>query len=136
MVKWLGLAVGLIVLIALSLSAYGAWSWDAFSQKLNKRITSAKLPSAELPYGLPYFMGLPLPVQRYFRIVLKDGQPITTGVKLIQTGTFNMNEVKPNWKPFTASQRFNNTPSGFHLGRAHPDASTHFSACSRCLCGR
>jgi hypothetical protein len=36
--------------------------------------------------------GLPEPVQRFFRTVLKDGQAIVAVVKLSQQGQFNLNE--------------------------------------------
>ncbi len=45
--------------------------------------------------------GLPLPVQRFFRIVLKNGQPIVAKVKLSQHGQFNMSETEAKWSTFT-----------------------------------
>lgn len=49
--------------------------------------------------------GLPAPVQRYFRTVLKEGQPLVTAVSVEQTGTFNMSETGEQWKPFSSTQR-------------------------------
>ena len=49
--------------------------------------------------------GLPAPVQRYFRAVLKDGQPLIAGATLELAGTINMSETGENWKPFTSWQR-------------------------------
>jgi hypothetical protein len=34
--------------------------------------------------------GLPAPVQRYFRTVLTDGQPIIAAATIAMTGTMNM----------------------------------------------
>ncbi|WP_335103539.1 DUF6920 family protein [Nostoc sp.] len=48
--------------------------------------------------------GLPDPVQRFFRTVLKDGQAIVAVVKLSQQGQFNLNETEAKWNPFTATQ--------------------------------
>ena len=49
--------------------------------------------------------GLPAPVGRYFRTVLKDGQPMVSGVRVRHEGTFNMGEgTGDNWKPFTSDQ--------------------------------
>lgn len=48
--------------------------------------------------------GLPAPVQRYFRRVLRDGQPMVTGVRVRHQGTFNMGETTDQWKPFTSDQ--------------------------------
>jgi hypothetical protein len=49
--------------------------------------------------------GLPAPVQRYFRAVLKEGQPMVAGVRVRHTGTFNMGETTDQWKPFTSDQK-------------------------------
>ena len=113
LIKWLVFVVSIIIAVGLSLGAYGAWRWGGLNQKLNNRLKNANLPIAELPYGSPDLVGLPPPVQRYLRIVLKNGQPIITGVQLTQTGTFNMNEKKPNWRPFSANQSFITNRPGF-----------------------
>ncbi len=47
---------------------------------------------------------LPPPVQRYFRTVLKDGQPLVTAVRVRHQGTFNMGETSDRWGPFTSDQ--------------------------------
>jgi hypothetical protein len=49
--------------------------------------------------------GLSAPVGRYFRTVLKDGQPMVSGVRVRHTGSFNMGEgAEDNWNPFTSEQ--------------------------------
>jgi hypothetical protein len=48
--------------------------------------------------------GLPAPVQRYFRLVLEEGQPMVAGVSVQHSGTFNMGETTDQWKPFTSDQ--------------------------------
>jgi hypothetical protein len=48
---------------------------------------------------------LPAPVRRYFRVVLKEGQPVVSGVRVRHTGTFNMGETTDQWKPFTSDQK-------------------------------
>ena len=49
--------------------------------------------------------GLPPPVQRYFRAVLRDGQPMIATARVAHEGTFNMSESGEWWKPFTSRQR-------------------------------
>jgi hypothetical protein len=49
--------------------------------------------------------GLPAPVQRYFRAVLKDGQPIVSAVTIDMAGSINMSPTAEQWKPFTSRQR-------------------------------
>ncbi len=50
--------------------------------------------------------GLPAPVQRYFRAVLKDGQSYIAAATFDLAGTINMsNTGGDDWKPFTSTQR-------------------------------
>ena len=59
---------------------------------------------------------LPLPVQRYFRLVLRDGQPRIRAARVRQTGTFRSREgpdPEAGWSPFVATQRFSAEPPGF-----------------------
>jgi hypothetical protein len=57
--------------------------------------------------------GLPAPVQRYFRAVLRDGQPIIAAVTIDIAGTFNMSPTGDQWKPFTSRQRVITRRPGF-----------------------
>ena len=68
---------------------------------------------AHLTYDSRELEGLPLPVQRYFRAVLKDGQRIIGVAQFTHTGTFNMGETTPNWRPFWSSQIVTTRPPGF-----------------------
>jgi hypothetical protein len=57
--------------------------------------------------------GLPAPVQRYFRVVLEEGQPMVAGGRVQHTGTFNMGETTDQWKPFTSDQKVVTQRPGF-----------------------
>ena len=50
-------------------------------------------------------IGLPTPVQWYFRAALTEGQPMIVAVSVDHTGTFNMSETGDQWKPFSSTQR-------------------------------
>ena len=68
---------------------------------------------------------LPAPVQRYFRLVLHEGQPRVRAARIRQTGTFRSREggdPETGWSPFTARQYFTATPPGFLW-----DASIHLA---------
>lgn len=54
--------------------------------------------------------GLPAPVQRYFKRVLRDGQPFVRGAVATQEAEFFINGA---WRPLTATQDFVTTPPGF-----------------------
>jgi hypothetical protein len=75
----------------------------------------ARLPARALRYDARELEGLPTPVQRYFRAVLEDGQPIVTGVTVQHTGTFNVTalEGRDRWMHFTSEQRVMTNRPGF-----------------------
>jgi hypothetical protein len=50
-------------------------------------------------------IGLPAPVQKYFRAAFRDGQPIVSGVHVELSGTINMSATGEKWKKFTSTQR-------------------------------
>lgn len=111
--KWLGLASGVLVLVAIGAAAYGASRWAGASRTLLARLDAARLPLAIARYDAREIEGLPAPVQRYFRAVLKDGQPIVAAVSVEHIGTFNMSEAAEDWKPFTSKQRVTTRRPGF-----------------------
>jgi hypothetical protein len=88
--------------------------WDARSaalwQQLNPPMaaetgvfSAADLPADELPE----------PVERFFRHVLNDGQPLIRGVEIVTEGEFQTGTTEADWRRFTASQRFATSPPGF-----------------------
>jgi hypothetical protein len=56
---------------------------------------------------------LPDPVERFFRHVLREGQPILRSVTLDTAGEFQTGTRVDTWRPFTASQEFSVLPPGF-----------------------
>lgn len=54
--------------------------------------TSARVDARELE-------GLPAPVQRYFRAVLTNGQPIIGAATIEMAGTINLSATGEQWKP-------------------------------------
>lgn len=55
---------------------------------------------------------LPPPVQRYFKYVLKEGQPFISSVRLKHDGDFKMG-VGKNWTKISGEQYFTIDPPGF-----------------------
>jgi hypothetical protein len=71
------------------------------------------VPSPPTRYDARELEDLPAPVQRYFRTVLKDGQPIITAVTIDIAGTFNLSPTGEQWKPFTSRKRVVTRRPGF-----------------------
>ena len=103
-IKWIGIIVFLIA-VSLGIAAvYGKFRWQSDTDKLRAKLTNGRRTIKPLIYDQKELEGLPAPVQRFFRTVLKDGQAIASAVKLSQQGLFNMNETEDKWSPFTATQ--------------------------------
>ena len=115
---WLGLVLCLLVVVAVGLCAYGSTRWSDTTRTLISRIDAARVDeNAPSPFPPRYdsreLEGLPAPVQRYFRAVLKDGQPIIAAVALELAGTINLSATGEQWKPFTSRQRVVTRNPGF-----------------------
>ncbi|MBV9454690.1 MAG: hypothetical protein JOZ19_11325 [Rubrobacter sp.] len=96
----------LLALAAALLGAwlYGAYRWNAGTQQLRARLDSARMAVRPRIVDFSELEGLPAPVQRYFRVVLKEGQPMVAQIRVQHIGTFNMGETTDLWKPFTSDQ--------------------------------
>ena len=115
---WLGLALCVLAVAAVGLSAYGARLWADASETLLGKLEAGRVDHKQdgkppARYDARELEGLPAPVQRYFRAALKDGQPIITAVTIDMAGTFNMSPTGEQWKPFTSRQRVITRRPGF-----------------------
>ncbi|KAM3093842.1 DUF6920 family protein [Phormidesmis sp. 146-12] len=103
-IKWIAIVVFLIV-VSLGVAAiYGSYRWQSDTDRLRTKLTNGRRTSEPEIYDPKELEGLPAPVQRFFRTVLKDGQAIVAAVKLSQQGQFNMSETENKWSSFTATQ--------------------------------
>jgi len=114
-IGWSALALGVLVAAWMGLAAYGRARWAAATKALLGQLEAARLPARTLRYDARDLEGLPAPVQRYFHAVLKEGQPIVTGVTVQHTGTFNVTALggRDRWMPFTSVQRVLTNRPGF-----------------------
>ena len=115
---WLGLALCGLAVAMFGLAAYGSTRWTETIRALTRQLESARIDAkAPLPSPARYdsreLVGLPAPVQRYFRAVLREGQPIIAAATVELAGTFNMSSTGEQWKPFTSRQRIATRGPGF-----------------------
>ena len=104
-IGWIALGVGLLVAAAAGLAVFGNWRWASATKAQIALLDAALVPAPSKHYDAGEIDGLPAPVQRYFRAVLKDGQPFITAATFELSGTINMSTTGENWKPFTSWQR-------------------------------
>src|ERR1700682_1590875 len=96
--------MGLTVIVTVAL-IYGSRRWESATKEMHAKMEAARLPVGRKAYSHDELIGLPAPVQTYFRAVLKDGQPIVSGVHVELSGTINMSATGEKWKRFTSTQR-------------------------------
>jgi len=104
---WKVIVVALVVLAFVITAAmvYGTNHWRSDTRELHAKMEAARVPIAPKSYDPRALEGLPTPVQRYFRAVLKEGQPLVAAVSVEHIGAFNMSETGEQWKPFRSTQR-------------------------------
>jgi hypothetical protein len=108
--------IALIVLVVCVAAALGIGKhrWESDSQEIDLRLVDARSPNAARPYVYEDTSGLPDPVRRYFRAVLKEGQPAVAAARLSHNGYFNMDDGRNHWKRFTSTQLIVTRRPGFH----------------------
>jgi hypothetical protein len=115
---WLVLILCLLAVAAVGLSAYGAKRWTEATRTLTASLEASRIaetlrPASQRRFDARELEGLPAPVQRYFRAVLKEGQPIIAAATVELAGTFNLSATGEQWKPFTSAQRIITRRPGF-----------------------
>lgn len=103
--------LGLIIVSAVIL--YGELHWKSGTRELRERLEAARLPILPRIFDRRELDNAPAPVQRYFRAVLEDGQPIVAAVNLELTGTLNWSEAAEQWKSLSSTQRVVTRRPGF-----------------------
>lgn len=106
-------AIVVLVFVITAAILYGTNRWQSDTEELHAKMEAARLPISSESINSHEWDELPAPVQRYFRTVLKEGQPLIAAVSLEHTGTFNMSETGEQWKPFKSTQRVITQRPGF-----------------------
>jgi hypothetical protein len=67
------MAVALFAVLLLGAWLYGAYRWSSETQELRARLDSARAPVWPKTVDFRELEGLPVPVKRYFVLMLRDG---------------------------------------------------------------
>lgn len=113
---WWQVIVVVLVVLALVITVvilYGRNRWQSDTREMHAKMEAARVLITPKSYDPRELEGLPAPVQRYFRAVLKEGQPLVAAVSVEHTGTFNMSETGEQWRPFKSTQRVITQRPGF-----------------------
>ncbi len=115
---WLGIVLSAVSVVAICLRTVGLARWVELVRAHSRVLESSSFgahgrPPSTARFDAHELDGLPPPVQRYFRAVLKDGQPIIAAATMEMAGTMNMSASTEQWKAFTSSQRVVTRKPGF-----------------------
>lgn len=77
------------------------------------RLRQGGVVSTPATFSEAQLEGLPAPAMRYFRAVLRDGQPIVRRARFSQLGDFLLRPTQDGWRPFSATQHVSTEPVGF-----------------------
>lgn len=97
--------------VGLGFLAARKFSKTQFRSEVNA-LFAAPEPSPERYFSYEQLTGLPDPVQRYFRLVLKEGQPYIRFTRLQHTGQFKT-DLQKEWTDITGEQYFTAPEPGF-----------------------
>lgn len=106
------ITLGLVVAVTAAILC-GKSRWQSGTINLRNRLEASRVPIRPKIFDTGELEGLPAPVQRYFRTVLREGQPMVASVSVEHEGTFNMSETGEQWKPFKSTQRVITRRPGF-----------------------
>src|SRR5688572_13713276 len=87
----------------------GSFAWTSQSTSLRRQLDRGAR-TAPGAFSAADLEELPPPVERFFRHVLTEGQPLVRAVELTTEGEFQTGTGDAGWRPFTATQQFSTTP--------------------------
>ena len=93
--------------------AYGGHRWRTRTTSEVDLLEWSQRGSTRPRFDEASLEGVPACVARYFRRVLRPGQPVVRGVRLSQAGHFRLGQADNTWQPFTAIQVFSAIPPAF-----------------------
>lgn len=113
---WIKVAAIIILILAVCVGAaivYGSLRWAARTKVLRARLEAARLPIRPIVFDSHEIDALPAAVQRYFRTVLQEGQPLVSAAQVTHRGTFRVSVASDKWSDFTSTQRIITQRPGF-----------------------
>lgn len=84
--------------------------WKKETGRMIAEMESGSAPPAAKTFSEEKIADLPLPVWRYFKFALKEGQPLVRAARLRHAGEFYLND---RWIPFESEEYFSAAPAAF-----------------------
>ncbi len=113
---WLRLILAILIFFGVAFGAafwVGTIRWNSTTHQIVEKLLATGPPQGAPTVSFGGFSKLPAPVARYFRTVLREGQPLVRSARIVHRGEFLTNPRNGGWSPFTSTQNFSINPPGF-----------------------
>ena len=107
------ISLGIIIVVLVAMGRIGSALWNKSTVRTVARLHQAMTPGEAKVFTGQELDGLPAPVARYLKLVLREGQPLIRSTRIVQEGELRLRRTEPRWSPFTAHQEFTVPPAGF-----------------------
>lgn len=107
LLRWTAVLVVVALLAAVATVVVADARWRRATEVVRASLRSEAGTSMPAVYAETELANLPIPVSRFFRAVLRDGQRVVSQARVTWAGEFNMGTPGADrWVPFTAAQDF------------------------------
>jgi len=107
------ISLAIVVVLLVAVGRIGSALWNKATVRTVVKLHQAVTPGEAKAFSSQALDGLPAPVARYLRLVLRDGQPVVRSARLVQEGEMRLRRTERRWSPFTAQQEFTVPSAGF-----------------------
>lgn len=107
MPRWVALTVAMVAVAGLApmvLTMVGSHRWRQRTAQQERALLLSARPDGHRHVDFRDFQGLPPPVARYLRLVLRDGQPIVQVARFSEHGRLRTSPQSERWMRFEARQ--------------------------------
>ncbi len=113
---WLRLTLAVFIFFGVAFGAafwVGTVSWNSTTRQIVEKLDATGPSQGTAAVSFGSFEKLPAPVERYFRMALREGQPPVRSARIVHRGEFLTNPKQNGWSTFTSTQNFSAGPPGF-----------------------
>ena len=113
---WLRLVLAILILFGFAFGTafwIGTHSWNSETARMVEKLNNAPTRQESKTVLFRNLGKLPAPVARYFRMALREGQPLVRSAIISHQGSFLADLQAKAWSSFKSTQHFSADPHGF-----------------------
>ncbi len=113
---WLRLTLAVLIFFGAAFGAavwIGTIRWNSETSQMVEKLLATGPGRNAKTVSFKGVDKLPAPVARYFRMALRDGQPLVRSARVVHQGEFLASPQTKGWRTFTSTESFSADPPGF-----------------------